>query len=244
MIKPLDPFVTFGPEINLSTSLEPEAPSDAVSWKNGVRIVVPRIARVADPPNVHARLLAAAAEHLRHVGPRCFILRAAADELGMARASVYRHFSSKAALLDAVVGCWLSGIETDLVQITNTPDSADDKIEYLLTTLASIQRDAQVYEPNLFAAHLNATVRARLVAKRHRVRLRSLVERVLEEGIAAGIFVVRNREQAIAYVFDASYRFTHPLAIQQDADLPRDLVEARLSTVILVIQTVLRTGTL
>ena len=58
------------------------------------------------------------------------------------------------------------------------------------------------------------------------------------------VSIRRDRERAIAHIFDASYRFTHPLAIQHDADLPRDLVEARLGAVILAIQKVLRTGTL
>ena len=216
--------------------------------ESAVRIVVPRIVRPLgrplDLPNVHARLLAAATEHLRRVGPRQFTLRAAADNLGMARVSVYRHFASKVALLDAVVGCWQRDVEANLTRIAEAPDPADDKIEHLLTALATLQREALIHEANLFAAHLNATIGARRVAKRHRVRLRSLVEHVVAEGMTAGTFVIRDRERAIAFVFDASYRFAHPLAIQQDADVPRDLANARLGAVIRMIQEVLRTGTL
>ena len=47
----------------------------------------------------------------------------------------------------------------------------------------------------------------------------------------------------IAVIFDASYRFTHPVAIQHDADVPRDLLDARLGAVIQSIQRSLRTGT-
>ena len=110
--------------------------------------------------------------------------------------------------------------------------------------MASIQREALVHEPNLFAVHIDATVAARPIARRHRMRLRSLIEHVVEEGIAADAFVTNDRERAIAYIFDASYRFTHPLAIQLDAGVPRDLMEARLDAVILAIQKTLRTGTL
>lgn len=46
------------------------------------------------------------------------------------------------------------------------------------------------------------------------------------------------------YVFDASYRFTHPVGIQLDVDLPRDLAQTRLGGVTLSIRQVLRTGTL
>ncbi|WP_210248475.1 ceramidase domain-containing protein [Methylobacterium sp. WL103] len=146
--------------------------------------------------------------------------------------------------LDAVAGRWLRDIETRLAGIADAPDPADDKIERLLTALAALQRDALQDEPNLFAVHLDATVAARPIARRHRVRLRSLVERVIEEGMATGTFSARDRERAIAYIFDASYRFTHPLAIQHDAEVPRDLVDARFGAVIHAIQRVLRAGIL
>jgi AcrR family transcriptional regulator len=175
------------------------------------------------------RLLGIATEHLSRLGPKRVTVVAVAAEAGMTHANVYRYFPSKDALLD-------------LAQ--PAPDPADDKIERLLTALATVQRDALVDEPNLFAVHLDATVAARPIARRHRVRLRSLVERVVEEGITSGIFSARDRERAIAYIFDASYRFTHPLAIQHDAEVPRDLIEARFGAVIHAIQRVLRSGVL
>jgi UTP-glucose-1-phosphate uridylyltransferase len=72
--------------------------------------------------------------------------------------------------------------------------------------------------------------------------LRSPVERVVEEGIVTNAFVAHGPERAIAYIFDASYRFTHSLASRQDAGVPRDLIEARLDAVILAIQRALRTS--
>lgn len=221
---------------------------DAVG-ESSVTVRMPA-ARAARPPArpapiaVDARLLAVATEHLRRLGPKRVTVVAVAAEAGMTHANVYRYFPSKDALLDAVAGRWLRDVEAELARIADAPDPADDKIERLLTALSSVQREALAHEPNLFAVHLDATVGARPIARRHRVRLRSLVERVIEEGIGAGAFIARDRERAIAHIFDASYRFTHPLAIQHDADLPRDLVEARLGAVILAIQKVLRTGTL
>jgi len=179
------------------------------------------------------RLLGIATEHLSRLGPKRVTVVAVAAEAGMTHANVYRYFPSKDALLDAVAGRWLREVEARLAGIADAPDPADDKIERLLTALATVQRDALFDEPNLFAVHLDATVSARPIARRHRVRLRSLVERVVED-----------RERAIAYIFDASYRFTHPLAIQHDAEVPRDLIEARFGAVIHAIQRVLRSGIL
>lgn len=196
------------------------------------------------PVSADVRLLGIATEHLARLGPKRVTVVAVAAEAGMTHANVYRYFPSKDALLDAVAGRWLRDVEARLAGIADAPDPADDKIERLLTALATVQRDALFDEPNLFAVHLDAAVSARPIARRHRVRLRSLVERVVEEGIASGIFSARDRERAIAYIFDASYRFTHPLAIQHDADVPRDLIEARFGAVIHAIQRVLRSGIL
>ncbi len=200
-------------------------------------------ARIA-PVSADVRLLGIATDHLARLGPKRVTVVAVAAEAGMTHANVYRYFPSKDALLDAVAGRWLRDVEARLAGIADAPDPADDKIERLLTALAAVQRDALLHEPNLFAVHLDATVAARPIARRHRVRLRSLVERVVEEGMATGTFSARDRERAIAYIFDASYRFTHPLAIQHDAEVPRDLLDARFGAVIHAIQRVLRAGIL
>ncbi len=198
----------------------------------------------AAPASADMRILAIAADHLARLGPRGVTVVAVAAEAGMTHANVYRYFPSKDALLDAVAGRWLRTVEAELARIADAPDPADDKIERLLTALATAQRETLAGEPNLFAVHRDAAIAARPIARRHRVRLRSLVERVVEEGIGAGTFLIRDRERAIAYIFDASYRFTHPAAIQHDAELPSDIVKARLSGVIHGIQKVLRTGAL
>ncbi|GJE27011.1 TetR family transcriptional regulator [Methylobacterium organophilum] len=183
-----------------------------------------------------------AADHLARLGPKRVTVVAVAAEAGMTHANVYRYFPSKDALLDAVAGRWLRELEAELAGIADAPDPADDKIERLIAALAAGQREALAREPNLFAVHLDAVVASRPIARRHRVRLRTLVERIVEEGIGTGVFSARDRERAIAYIFDASYRFTHPLAIQHDADVPRDLLDARLNAVIVAIQRTLRSG--
>ncbi len=107
------------------------------------------------------------------------------------------------------------------------PIPADDKLERLLLALASMQREVLARDPHLFAVHRDATVESRPIARRHRGRLRQLVERVIEEGMNAGTFSLRDRERGIAFIFDTSHRFLHPVSIQLDAEVPRDLIEAR-----------------
>ncbi|WP_298951106.1 TetR family transcriptional regulator [uncultured Methylobacterium sp.] len=198
----------------------------------------------ATPPSADARLLAIATEHLRRLGHRQVTVVGVAAEAGMTHANVYRYFPSKVALVDAVAGRWLREVEAELAVIADAPDPADDKLERLLLALAALQRDALLHDPNLFAVHLDATVESRPIARRHRGRLRVLVERVIEEGLNAGAFSLRDRERALAFIFDASHRFLHPASIQLDAEIPRDLIDLRLGAVIRVLLRALRTGVL
>nr|WP_308220140.1 TetR/AcrR family transcriptional regulator [Methylobacterium crusticola] len=198
----------------------------------------------AVPPSADVRLLAIAAEHLRRLGHRQVTVVGVAAEAGMTHANVYRYFPSKTALVDAVAGRWLREVETELGAIADAPDPADDKLERLILALAATQREVLAADPHLFAVHRDATVESRPIARRHRGRLRQLVDRVIEEGLSAGTFSLRDRERAIAFIFDASHRFVHPASIQLDAEVPRDLIETRLGAVIRAVLRVLRTGTL
>ncbi len=232
-------------ERNAMAGEEPErsdGTSPARTPGRGSRLTGPAVRTRPTPVSTDARLLAIATDHLARLGPKSVTVVAIAAEAGMTHANVYRYFPSRDALLDAVAARWLRSLEAELAAIADAPDPPDDKIERLLTALSLAQRETRSQEPNLFAVHLDATVASRPVARRHRVRLRMLVERVLEEGIGTGTFAVRDREPAIAFIFDASYRFTHPLAIQHDADLPHDLIESRFAVVIQAIQRILRTG--
>ena len=237
---------------SVGSSLPPsdEAEPDASVAGTGSRFVRSAPVRLSGPAararptslSTDARLLAIASDHLARLGPKRVTVVAVAAEAGMTHANVYRYFPSKDALLDAVAGRWLRDLEAELAGIADAPDPADDKIERLLSVLALAQREALAREPNLFAVHLDAAVASRPIARRHRVRLRALVERIVEEGMITGVFSARDRERAIATIFDASYRFTHPLSIRQDADVPRDLIESRLGAVIQTIQRALRAG--
>ncbi len=246
-MQPPEPPSPFDPKIDTGTDTETD-PSSASKPKNAIGIEVPRLDHTPRPspinPMAAVLLLDVAAEHLAQKGAHRFTVSAVAAGSGMTHANVYRYYSSKKGLIDAVIGRWLRSIELELARIVEGPDPAEDKIEHLLVALATRQSDAQVHDPHIFAVHLDAVLKDRVMARKHRTRLRGLVERVIEEGIASSAFAARNKERAIAYVFDASYRFTHPVGIQLDADLPRDLAEARLGGVTLSIQQVLRTGTL
>ena len=188
------------------------------------------------------RILTVASEHLRKFGLKRFTVVAVAEEAGMTHANVYRYFPSRVALIDAVVDLWLKATERKLADIADGPDPADDKLERLILGLAKANRDLLSEDPHLFAALSLAVAKRHAVSRRNRTCVRALFERVVDEGIATGVFDPRDRDRATAFVIDATHRFIHPASLALEADVPQASVDTRLSTLIRVILRVLGSG--
>lgn len=188
------------------------------------------------------RILTVASEHLRQFGLKRFTVVAVAEEAGMTHANVYRYFPSRAALVDAVVDVWLKATERKLADIADGPDPADDKLERLILGLAKANRDLLHEEPHLFAALSLAVAKRHAISRRNRTRVRTLFERVVDEGIATGVFEPRDRDRAIAFVIDATHRFIHPASLALEGDVPQASVDTRLATLIRVILRVIGSG--
>lgn len=196
----------------------------------------------ADAP-ADARLLTIAADQLKRFGPKHVTVVGIADAAGMTHANVYRYFASKAALIDAVAGQWLRRMEATVAEIADAPDPADDKLERLIQAWARTHRELLKEDRNLFDVYCSATETSRALIRKHRARMRALIERVLDEGIATGKFDPRDRERALAFVSDAAYRFINPLTVRLDAEVPQDILDQRLAAMIRVILRSLEIGT-
>ena len=109
---------------------------------------------------------------------------AVAREAKVSHAAVYRYYASRDALVDAVTAEWLKAVEAQLAGVADSPDPADDKLERMMLLLARLYRDRLDGEPNLYEAWLAAAREARPVMRRHRRKLRQLIERIIEEGRA------------------------------------------------------------
>jgi AcrR family transcriptional regulator len=198
--------------------------------------------RLADAAPADSRLLAIAADHLKRFGPRQVTVVSIADAAGMTHANVYRYFASKAALIDAVAGQWLRMVEAAIADVADSPDPADDKLERLLQAWARTHRELLTEDRHLFDVYCSATETSRALIRKHRTRMRLLIERVLDEGIVTGKFDPRDRERALAFISDAVYRFINPLTVRLDADVPQDILEQRLAAMIRVVLRALANG--
>jgi AcrR family transcriptional regulator len=164
------------------------------------------------------RILVAAAQQLKRFGVRKFTVVEVAESAGMTHPNVYRYFTSKTALIDALVTNWLKPLEERIEMVVGAPDPVPDKLERMVVAMSKAYRAAKAEEPELFAAFVTATATSRAVSRKHRARMRRSFERVIEEGIGAGVIGIRERAKAQALLLDSCWRFIDPASILAEAD--------------------------
>ena len=185
-----------------------------------------RLPSPPDPLSADAKLLEIATGSLRRHGARRTTVVDIAAAAGMSHANVYRYFPSKAALFDAVTAAWLRPIEAGIRVVSEGPDPAKDKLERLLLSLYRGYRDKLEGDGELFGIFVDSVRTSGVVARRHRARIGTDVEHVLEEGRAQGSFAGEVRT-GLALTFDICHRFIHPVSIALDAATARASLDTR-----------------
>ncbi|MGD1016960.1 MAG: TetR/AcrR family transcriptional regulator [Roseiarcus sp.] len=194
------------------------------------------------PDSVEARIVEIAREHVRKFGAARATVVGVAHEAGMTHANVYRYFPSKTALLEEITAAWLRPIEARLREAAESPDPAADKLENMLMTIHRAYRQKLESDPALFDLLIEALEQNRGSARRHRARVQSEIQRVVEEGVASRSFALTDRRRAMSLIFDAAHRFIHPVALRRDKDVASAALAARFETIVAVTLRTLRAG--
>lgn len=198
--------------------------------------------RAPAPEPVESRILAVAAEHVRRFGAARATIVGVAAEAGMTHANVYRYFPSKVALMEEITAAWLRPLEAKLREAAEGADPAYDKLERMLLAVHRAYRAKLDGDPALFDLLIDSLAQERATARKHRARVQSEMQRVVEEGVASGAFAMADRRRALALVFDASHRFIHPVALRLDRDIPAPALAQRFERIVSMTLRALRTG--
>ena len=198
--------------------------------------------RAPAPEPVESRILAVAAEHVRRFGAARATIVGVAAEAGMTHANVYRYFPSKVALMEEITAAWLRPLEAKLREAAEGADPAYDKLERMLLAVHRAYRAKLDGDPALFDLLIDSLAQERATARKHRARVQSEMQRVVEEGVASSAFAMADRRRALALVFDASHRFIHPVALRLDRDIPAPALAQRFERIVSMTLRALRTG--
>lgn len=156
------------------------------------------------------QILEAAEDVLRRFGPTKATVVDVARALGVSHGSVYRHFSSKAALRDAVTERWLARISEPLGTVANGNTPAPERLYRWIKLLITSKRSRAHDEPELFATYIELIAESREVVKAHVDILVEQILGIINDGVKRGEFSVANPTLAARAVFDATARFHNP----------------------------------
>jgi AcrR family transcriptional regulator len=169
------------------------------------------------------RILDTAVELLRRHGPAKTSVVDVARALDMSHANVYRHFASKAALLDAVAERWLKGVSDPLQAIVDAPGDAAERLERWILALAEVKRRKVLSDPELFATYHALALEVRGVTDEHVAELHRQVAAIIRDGIAQGSFKVPDAEAVARAVLNATIRFHHPHHVRESGGRENDV---------------------
>lgn len=165
---------------------------------------------MSDTPITRERILAAAEDVLRRFGPQKATVVDVARVLGVSHGSVYRHFSSKAALRDAVTGQWLARMAEPLAAVLADTSPAPLRLRHWFDLLIAAKRSRAHDDPELFATYLALAADARGVVKAHVADLIDQLAQIIAEGVSQGDFAPVHPPIAARALFDATTCFHNP----------------------------------
>lgn len=163
-------------------------------------------------------ILTTAEDVLRRYGPAKATVVDVARALGVSHGSVYRHFSRKAELRDAVAERWLRRIAEPLEKIASQAGSASQRLEAWLKLLVKSKHSRALDDPELFATYITLVNDARKVVQAHVASLIGQLARIIQDGVQQGEFHVDDASKTARAIFDATTRFHNPIHAQEWTD--------------------------
>lgn len=170
------------------------------------------------------RILDTAVAMLRRHGVEKTNVVDIARALGMSHGNIYRHFSSKQALINAVAQRWIQAVVDPLEAIaSNRSRTASKRLEAWFDTLREIKRRKVLDDPELFRVHHQIVSQIPEVIAEHVATLVRQLEMIIADGIKTGEFSRRLEPAVAAKAFlQATTPFHHPSLLLQNPPADAD----------------------
>src|SRR5262249_31306651 len=182
------------------------------------------------PDDTRARIMDTAEALFRRLG---FAKTAVADiaaELGMSPANVYRFFPSKNAIVEAICKRCLAEVESDAWAVARAKGPAGERIERLILEILKDHKENVLTEQRVNDMVLAAIELSWDAIRAHKDVMRTVVEVILRDGIAAGEFEPVEPRETAELMLCALVAYTHPMMVGQCLDEGQDLeAQARAS---------------
>jgi AcrR family transcriptional regulator len=183
------------------------------------------------PDDTRARIVEAADSLFRRLGYAKTAVADIAAELKMSPANVYRFFPSKNAIVEAICQRCLSEVEEQAWAIARAKGPSADRLERLFVDILKYHKENLLTETRVHDIVLVAMENSWGAIRAHKETMRTIVEVILRDGVAAGEFETIDPRQVSEQIMHATVSFCHPLLVSQGLQDGEDLEASARRTV-------------
>lgn len=175
------------------------------------------------PDDTRARILESADALFRRLGFAKTTVADIAAELGMSPANVYRFFSSKNAIVEAICKHCLSEVEDKAWTVARSKAPAATRLERLVLEILAYHKENFVTEQRVNELVVAAIEQSWDSIRAHKQVLLNVTELILRDGIAAGEFEPVEPRETAHLIMHSVVAFTHPLLVGQCLEEGEDI---------------------
>jgi AcrR family transcriptional regulator len=176
--------------------------------------------------DTRARIMETADALFRRLGYAKTAVADIAAELGMSPANVYRFFPSKNAIVEAICQRCLSELETKAWAVVRQKAPAAERLEKLFVAIATYNKENLLEEQRVHEVVVVAMEQNWQAIAVHLETMRTMVEVILRDGMAAGEFEPVDPRETAQLIKRSMIAFTHPLLIADCLEEHEDLQAA------------------
>lgn len=136
-----------------------------------------------------------------------------ARDLHVSHAALYKYFSNKQDLFDAVNIQWMDDINTQLQTICLSDNPASVRITQWFIELYSLHREKALNEGGAYLSYINTEQLERPCAQEDAIERKRQLVALVTDAMAAEEFRQQDPEKVAVLLFDATDHFTHPAFI-------------------------------
>src|SRR6266516_5184791 len=165
--------------------------------------------------DTRARIMDAAEALFRRLGFAKTAVADIASELKMSPANVYRFFSSKNAIIEAICQRCLAELEDRAWAVARSRGPAAERIERLVLEILAYHKENNLTEQRVNDIVLAAIELSWGAVRAHKEHMRMVFEWVLREGIERGEFERVDPRETSRLMMISLVNFCHPVLVAQ-----------------------------
>ncbi|MEZ5787352.1 MAG: TetR family transcriptional regulator [Xanthobacteraceae bacterium] len=183
------------------------------------------------PEDTRARIMDTAEALFRQLGYAKTAVADIAAELGMSPANIYRFFSSKNAIVEAICRRCLGELDENAWAVARARTPAAARLERLVLEILRYHLENFTTEKRVHDIVLVAIEDNWDAIQAHKEVIRNVIELILRDGVDAGEFTPMDAHETSKLMMRSLIAFMHPLVIAQMLKDDEDLEAAARGTI-------------